>query len=264
MTIRKRNNALWTLTIISVASLAMSVVLLIAGVKAHHFVINSSGNPVFGYNTRAVIISLFAILIYVVVSSRFMLVKFEKTQSTEIVYLLLFTFAVLSDTVRLYVPFFGLYQAASSAVNAIGRALLFGRTLAPLSLIFAAAFSETRERTNTDRNCIILVGLAVAVSVTIPVNTAIIEQNFAPRWGEGHIVATITALLLFTAILSFFISAHTQGAPFRCPISVASLSLGYSMLCHCVSFFMLIAGTGALFCGTIFYLQELHKQYMWK
>lgn len=264
MTIKKRNNALWALTIISAVSLLVSVVMLIAGIKARHFVMNNTGNAVFGYNTVAVIASLFVLLSYVVVSSRFMLVKFEKTQSTEIVYLLLFTFAVLSDTVRLYVPFFDLYQAASSSVNAIGRTLLFGRTLAPLSLIFAAAFSDTRERTNTDRNFIILVGLAAAVSVAIPVNTAIIEHNFAPHWGGGHVVSTVIALLLTTAVVSFFISAYTQGSGFRCPIAVAALSLGYSLLCHAVSFFMLAVGGAALFCGTIFYLQELHKQYMWK
>lgn len=264
MTIKKRNNALWILMIIAIVSLASSFVFLLHGIITHRFAAGASGNIIFGYRTGAVYASLFLLLIFVAVSSRFMFVEFEKTQSTEIVYLLLFVFAVLCDTVRLYVPFFGLWQAASSAVNAIGRTLLFGRTLAPLSLIFAAAFSDARERTNTDRNFVILLGLSIAVSVVIPVNTAIIEHNFAPRWGEGHIVAAVIALLLLTAVASFFISSYTQGLGARCPLSVAAFCAGYALLCSASSYFVLVIGTAALFCGTAFYLIELHKQYLWK
>lgn len=272
MTIRTRNNALWMLMILSILSFITSIALLVYGtvnnriIGAMLFHTNTveKGNLIFGYRAGAVISSLFIMLIYVAVFSRFMFVEFEKTQSAQIVYLLPFTFAVLCDTVRLSVPFFNLYLAASSAVNAIGRTLLFARTLAPLSLIFAAAFSDTKERTNTDRNIAILLALSIAVSVAIPVNTAIIEKSFAPRWGEGHIVSNILTLMLLSAVLSFFISSIEQGGKAKAPLSVAALSLGYAILCHAASYFAVIIGTAAFFFGSALYLIELHKQYLWK
>lgn len=248
--------------ILSSIAICTSAVMLVHGIVTKRILLGNFS--ITGYQQGAVIASLFALLIYAAVLSRFMFVEFEKTQSTEIVYLILFTLAVLSDTVRLAVPFFGLWQAASSAVNAIGRTLLFGRTLAPLSLIFAAAFSDARERTNTNRNFVILLALSIALSVIIPVNTAVIEQNFAPRWGEGHVVSEVMTVMLLTAIVSFFISAHLQGLSLRCPIFVALLSIGYAILCNALSYFAAVIGAAALFCGTALYLIELHKQYLWK
>lgn len=274
MTIHTRNNALWALMLLALISVLSSAILLCHGVASGritnasrfmaHFTQGSEGNIVFGYRVGAVISSLFIMLVYVAVAARFMFVEFEKTQSAEIVYLIPFTFAVLCDTTRLAVPFFDLYLAASSTVNAIGRTLLFARTLAPLSLLFAAAFSDAKERTNTDRNIVVILALSIALSVVIPVNTAVIERTFAPRWGEGHIVSNVIGLLLFAAVLSFFISSHLQGLKAKGTLSVVALAAGYGLLCNATSYFAVVIGSAALFCGTAFYLVELHKQYLWK
>lgn len=262
MTIRTRNKALQTLFIICIILIIASAALLIRSMIIKHVL--PGPFEVKGYQRGAVIASAFLMLLYAAAASRLMLVQFEKTQSTEIVYFVLFLIAVLNDTARLCVPFFGLWKTASSAVNAIGRTVLFGRILAPLSLICAAAFSDPRERTNTNRNITLLFALSVAVSIAIPINTAVMEQNFAPRWGEGQVVSYAMAAILITAVLSFFISSYTQGQGFRSAIFVLMLIVGYVLLCNALTYFTAVIGGAALFLGTALYLTELHKQYLWK
>jgi hypothetical protein len=217
-----------------------------------------------GYNFKAVILSLFIFLIFVSASAYYIYIQFEKTQSTEIIFFSVFLCGCLAESIRLCIPLFNLWHSLSTFLIFTGRAVLFGRTLAPLALLFDAVFSGTEQRQYVERNIIILAVASIMIAMLIPLDTAIVLPNCCVRWGVGKAFLVIRMLILLTTAVSLFVNSFTMGNKEKGPYGFLVLAAGYEVCCYASSF--VAAGIGAvlLFSGTVVYLENLHRLYLWK
>ena len=217
-----------------------------------------------GYSFIATIASLFIFALYALLAVIYLSVEFEKTQSTEVIFFALFLVGCFSETARLCTPLFNLWHELSAFLLCTGRIVLFGRTLAPTTLLFGAVFSGTEARQHVERNLVILVVLSVMISMLMPLNTAVVLPNFCIKWGNGEAFIAIRALILAAAILSLFVNARSLGTKEASPLGFAAVAFGYEISCYATSYAAASAGGILLFGGTAVYLKSLHRKYLWQ
>jgi hypothetical protein len=217
-----------------------------------------------GYSFSAVILSLFIFLVYVSACIYYIYVQFEKTQSTEIIFFVLFLCGCLTESVRLYIPLFNLWHSLSTFLVFTGRLVLFGRTLAPLALLFDAVFSSIGQRQYVERNLIILLVVSIMMALLIPLDTAVVLPNCCVRWGEGRPFLIMRMLILIITAVSLFINSFTLGNKEKAPYGFLSLAAGYEICCYASSYPSAVTGCILLYAGTVVYLGDLHRQYLWK
>lgn len=271
MTLKSRNILLLLLLIISLCLLLADATLLFYNLYKGTFSTPDTfptqpvaGFFIKGYRFSAVILSLFIFLAYVSASVYYIYVEFEKTQSIEIIFFALFLCGCLTESVRLYIPLFNLWHSLSTFLIFTGRIVLFGRTLAPLALLFGAVFSGTEQRQYVERNLVILVVVSIMTALLIPIDTAVVLPNSCVKWGEGGTFLVMRILILVATGISLFINSYTMGNKGKAPYAFLVLGLGYEICCYASSYPAAAVGGGLLFGGTVVYLGSLHRQYLWK
>lgn len=271
MTIKYRNILLLILLIFSILLLLTDSTLLFynlyKGTLSGPDTFPAGNLPSFfikGYTFSAVLLTLFIFLIYVCVSVYYIYIEFEKTQSTEIIFFAVFLFGCLSESIRLCVPFFNLWHSLSTLLVFTGRVVIFGRTIAPLALLFDAVFSGTEQRQYVERNLIILFVVSIMISILMPLDTAIVLPNCCIRWGEGEAFLVIRLLILSVTAISLFINSFSLGNKEKAPYGFLALAAGYEICCYASSYIAAGVGGILLFAGTAVYLASLHNQYLWK
>ncbi|MCK9171021.1 MAG: hypothetical protein M0P01_11470 [Treponema sp.] len=271
MTIKSRNIFLLILLVTSLCFLLTDATLLFYNLYKGTFIppdtFFDQKMPFFfikGYRFSAVIFSLFIFLIYVSVWIYYIYVQFEKTQSTEIIFFALFLCGCLTESVRLYIPLFNLWHSLSTFLIFSGRLVIFGRTLAPLALLFDGVFSGIEQRQYVERNILILFVVSIMTALLIPLDTAVVLPNCCIRWGEGRAFLILRILVLTTTAVSLFINSFMLGNKEKAPYGFLALAAGYEICCYTTSYPAAAAGCLLLFAGTAVYLGDLHRQYLWK
>ncbi len=217
----------------------------------------------FEYKPLYTFIGIFILMTYVCITIMIIHHNFEKTQAPDIVYFLLFLFACLCDTTRILVPSFRLSGTFTLFLLKIGNIHLFARLLAPLALMGCAALSTEEFRQTTDRNCIILIIIAMFFAEFLPLNTAIILPNFCISY--GHVKAIKGFVLTISIVSTIALIAINKKNEYKQIISVGFviLTIGYSQIFYCYNIAGIILGTICLGTGTFIYLNEVHKHYLW-
>ncbi|MGP1458377.1 MAG: hypothetical protein ACTTKL_03610 [Treponema sp.] len=275
MTIKTRNTAILFITFFSLC-LILSAGLL-TGLKL------SSGSFVFPPNPRAygahtfmqdfiltqfhflpVALSVFVFTVYVFVSLLYVYVEFEKTQSTEVVYFSLFLIGCSLEAARLLFPLLDLWQRVSSVAVLSSRIVIFARTLAPLSLLFASVYSSSEYRQYTEQNVLILFIAALSLAMFAPLNTAEILPVCRIKTGYEPMFKTVQFLILGIAVAAHITKSAVSGKQKKLPAAVVLISAGYVILCSADNYIALAAGSAALISGTFLYLKNLHNKYLWQ
>ncbi|MBP3708924.1 MAG: hypothetical protein J6I73_00735 [Treponema sp.] len=207
---------------------------------------------------------MFLFLIFSSSAILYLYIQFEKTQSIEVIFFAVFLIGCTSEAMRLYVPFFNLWHSFSTFLIFIGRVVLFGRILAPAALLFDAVFSGTEQRQNVERNLVVLIVISIALSLLIPLNTAIVLPNFCVHWGSSKTFYIIRVLILVAAVLSVFVNTRTMGRKEKTSYGFLALTIGYEVCCLSTSVIAVIVGNLLLFVGTAVYLGSLHRRYLWQ
>ena len=271
MTIKTRNILLLVLLIVSLSLLLADSTLLFynlyKGTLTAPDTFPVKRVPIFftgGYSFSAVILSIFIFLIYAAISVFYVYFEFEKTQSTEIIFFAMFLVGCLSESLRLCIPFFNLWHTISSFLVFSGRIVIFGRTIAPLALLFVAVFSGTEQRQYVERNLIILIIVAVTIALLLPLDTVNVLPNCCVLWGFSSAFLVVRILVLAATALSLFINSFAMGRTEKTPYGFLGLAVGYEICCYSSSYASLIPGAALLFAGTAVYLGSLHSQYLWK
>ena len=118
-------------------------------------------------------------------------------------------------------------------------------------------------RQSTDRNCIILIIIAMFFSEIIPLNTAVILPNFCISYGYVKAIRGFTLLVGAVSTISLFYTNHKNEYKQTMTIGFILLCMGYSLIFYSYNLASLIAGTILLGIGTYLYLNEVHKHYLW-
>ena len=210
-----------------------------------------------------VVLSIFIFIVYVFVSLLSINVEFEKTQSTEIVYFSLFLIACSFESARLLFPLFALWQRASSAAVLSSRIVIFARTLAPLSLLFASVYGSSEYRQYTEQNVLILFIAALSLAMFAPLNTAEILFVCRIKTGYESMFSIMQFIVLAIAVAAHITKSVVSGKQKKLPAAAALISAGYVMVCGASNYLLLAAGSAALILGTFLYLKNLHNKYLW-
>jgi len=218
------------------------------------------------YNFISIICSIFVLSIYVPLAVFFIVRFFGKTQSTEIIFFILFLTGVLFESLRFYMISKGLWITFSDKLISIGKLILFGRTLVSLSFLFAALMSQSNQRQGIVRNLFIITAFSIIISILTPLNTSRILSTGMIEIGFSRMYSIFKLLIVLVTIVAFNNNAHRQDKVGFTWISVSFFSIitGYTILIHSDCFLLLSLGIVFLIFGTLKYLVTIHEIYLWK
>lgn len=214
-------------------------------------------------NFQAIVISIFALILYSFAFFLYMDISFEKTQSTEIIYFSLFLTGCLVEGIRILFPLMNLWNSGSVSLIIITKILLSARFFSPLCLLFLVIYSNYESRQYVEQNVVILFFSAAGGAICCPLNTDSILPIGYIQTGLQNQFFGMRIVILLVALISLIIKAKQSHLNYKFTIGFAFLIIGYLMLIQTYNYALLIFGTAFLVSGTIFFLKDLHSQYLW-
>ena len=269
MTIRFRNRLTFVFFIITFTTFLLSAFLtwyqyLTVGITLPEVFIKSpSSNFLLRYNPYIVFSTMSFEMIYVCITTMIIYHSFEKTQAPDIAFFLIFLAACLFDATRFVIPVFQISGTYSKLLLKVRNIHLFARLLAPLALLGNTIMSTDDFRQHTDRNCLIIIIVALFFSEMIPLNTAVILPNFCISYGYVKAIRGFSLLVCIVSAISLFNTNRKNEYKQIMTIGFILLCIGYTLIFYCYNILSLAAGTLFLGIGTYLYLNEVHKHYLW-
>lgn len=270
MTIKTRNLSTLILFFISIAIFLANVILLVYTISSGIFTFpeNTQQKIFFQFTSNkytfiSAVISIFIFMLYVSTITICFVILFEKTHSTEIIFFSMFLIACLFESFRILIPFMNLWNSFSLIATISGRAVIFGRMLAPISLLASVVASSSEQRQNVERNIAILVILSLISTWFLPLDST--HPSVTCIFPCGSIVfSSVRVLIIATVATSQILNTISFGMGMQYAVSLIVLSVGYLVLCITFSIFTLVFGTLLLSSGSALYLKNLHAQYLWR
>ena len=269
MTIKSRNRFNLIFICIAIVVAVMQTALFIYQIISKTFTVPEVYNPdpsatfLLKFNPIYVLIGIFLLNLYVIASAIYIHIQFEKTQSTEVIYFLIFLIACLCDTTRILLPLFQVANSYSRVLMHVAYLPLFARILAPLSFLGIAVLSTEEARHNVNRNTAFIIIASLFFAKLIPFNTAIILPNFCVSYGYTSTVRYVSFFICLASISTIAISNKKGNSSQKTTIGFALICIGYSALFYCYNLFNLVIGVFCLGYGSFLYLHELHNLCLW-
>mgnify|MGYP007070190153 CR=1 FL=1 len=278
MTLRTRNRFLLAMDIIAtivfsifLASFIFFVIKLgFSTIPSLHRIFNLGETNIIVKNSPlASMLSRLILPFYVALFGLFIYISFEKTKSSEIIYLSVYFVACAMQGISILIPVFQLWEISSVILIFIGRVALAGQILASIAILLLTLTTGNENldsvENNTDRN--VWIGLCVSLffASILPINTTKITSNFWLTTGFDIELFILFLMILLVSIVVFSIYTYKNSIKFfRSPaLYVSILELGYFFLTECDNYLFLTLGTVFLFLGTYFFLHFLRRKYLW-
>lgn len=269
MTIKTRNRLNISLFIFSLVFLAANIIIFLFSIYTKSFspeifeAGSTSKDFLIRYNPIIVIASLFFQIIYVCVTSFMLYRVFEKTQGSDISYFFLFLISLIANSIRIWIPLFNMVNTYSNLLIFCGNCLVFSKLLMPLSLLFAVVMSDVDQRQDLEKNIFLLLIGCIFFAKIIPLNTSNICPNFEVDYGYRTVIRVAAILITFATLIALFFNNKQHFYTQLTTIGLALIILGTFILFNSTNLLKLIISFFLLLFGNIFYLKELHKQYLW-
>ena len=229
-----------------------------------YFTTEPSGFFRFKYNVLYVYIGSIFLVLYTITTSIYVWLGFEKTQSSEVVYILLFLASFLFDSCRILVPFYYSDGPHSNFIFTLGTCTLLARILAPMALLSLNIFTSEEERQNTERNLLMIFVCAMTFAFFIPLNTSKIYSNFTIYYSfYKALISTSVTIIVLTIFVNFIKQLKNKGSQ-AITIGYGLLSFGYLITYDSSNLLKLVSGCSFMIIGTIIYLKSLHNSYMFE
>lgn len=267
MIIKIRNRIFLAITMISISIFVTMA--LFTGLQIFNKIITfpeiqfTLSNILLKPNIFSTIISIFILLLYAIFALFYINIHFEKTQSSEIIYFVLFLSAILLEFVRLYIPCLNLWKSTSIITIIISKIVLFSRILSPMALLYISIQNLPEHRKNVDQNLIILIIASAIIAVFVPVNSEIMTDNARLKFGFENQFFIFWIIITFVTFLSLIQTDFSENSHTKIPFVFLLLAAGYKILTSTNIFALVLAGTFLLISGTSVFLKELHKKYLW-
>lgn len=210
-------------------------------------------------------LTLSAAVLYALIVSTLIYFSFEKTQSPEIIFFVLFVLSFVFEILRLMVPLRALYDFPMVLLVIGARILIFGRFFGVLSLFASSVYAAGL---NFQKQGTIIFGIVIItliISLGVPVDGASWDTSFTMISGYSSVFRLAEIGILSMAVLSFLVGAYTRDAGEYLYITLGALlvSLGRSFLLSADSWAAPLPGMIMLILGTWFITQRLHQVYLW-
>ena len=268
MTIKTRNGSLLIFSFIAIASFLIHGGLFVwasfndtifqpqSPIRIYEF--NLGG--IFSYSFTSSIVAILVLAFLAPLLSLAVVRGFEKTQSLEIVLFIGILASLLMESVRIYIPYYGLWKSYSKSLAYIGKIIIGARLLFPLSLFFAQLFHAQEHNQNAERNLALLFVLTSLIAFFYPVNSGIITTSNTVLWGLRKFFITARVLIMMTTFVSMLIEGYNTGikANYTKALGALAFFFGHLILSSADSVFTLAAGLIVFLAGCMIYLKSIH------
>ncbi|WP_428770908.1 hypothetical protein V1L52_03440 [Treponema sp. HNW] len=217
-------------------------------------------------NYPAVFLSRFLLSLFIPAVGFAIYFNFEKTQSLEVLFFSAFLIGFLGETFTLCIPLFGLTAGYSTILRFIGQAAFFGEMEVLLAIIIQAVIASGSENRDSDKYLGLIIVSALIFSTIIPLNTSVLKDYMRIHFGSKDLLATIRIIFSICAFLALLLSSKSkESADYKkASFNFLFICCGYILLLECLSFAFLISGAALLIAGTVRFLKNMHRYYMWK
>ncbi|MCQ2588901.1 MAG: hypothetical protein MJ179_00600 [Treponema sp.] len=269
MTLKNRNRTILALLWISIGFLLINSLILFYAVCYGPMPFSSLYNVqnhtffLFASQPLYLIIGIFIQNLFAIVGCFVLYRSFVKTQSTEVIFFTLFLFAVLSDVVRLWIPALELQKNYSALYMFCGNTSLFSILLVPSSLLLMVIVSYTEQKQENEKIVAIFLLIIATTAVYIPLNTSRILHNYAVDYPFKKTIIAVTVLsnAITLAINYFYNKSRTYNQ--KTTVGLLLIMIGIHSVKHSINIVILLIAIILLTFGSIFYIKELHNQYLW-
>lgn len=269
MTIKTRNRLNISLFVFSLVFLAANIIIFLFSIYSNSFSLGTIENSLIKrpflirYNPIIVISSLFFQIIYVCVTSFMLYRVFEKTQATDVSYLFLFLISLIANSLRIWIPLFGMVNTYSNLLIFCGNCVVFSKLLMPLSLLFAVVMGNVEQRQDLEKNIFLLLVGCIFFAEIIPLNTANICMNYEVDYSYRNVIKSAAILISLATLVALFFNNRQRFYTQFTTIGLCLIIIGTFILFNSTNLLALIASFLFLLAGNILYFKELHKQYLW-
>ena len=190
---------------------------------------------------------------------------FEKTQSPEILFIVLFAASFSPEALRLILPLGRVYEIPSFYSLMASRIILFCRYFGIFSL-FAASVHAAGYESQKQRTVILsIVVTTLVIALGVPIDTQTWDSSLNMITGYLPMFTLIEAGTFLITTVSFFIAAWSRGCREFIFIGAGSALafIGRNILLSADSWAGLPAGLVLLGTGTWLICTFLHKIYLW-
>ncbi len=273
MTIRARNRLFLFLFIASLLYCLFNVTLfVISAVKGTLSEPERIVRPLilfgrfFPYRSTATLAGIIMACVYVPVTMAFLYFSFEKTQSQEVIYFAAYLIGCMCESSRLLMPVSGMWRTTSLQLILVGRVVLAGRILAPLSLLFASLFSGMDQRQFVERNFVILFLLAGVIALIYPIDTMYTTSTYIVQYGYSMLFNVIEVLVFLSTLFTLIIQTLLNPSAEQTKLCIGYIIMiaGYGCITRTDNFVYLGLSLVFLPLGTTLYLKGIHSQYLWR
>ena len=188
---------------------------------------------------------------------------FEKTQGSDISYFFLFLISLIANSIRIWIPLFGMLDTYSNLLVFCGNCVIFSKLLMPLSLFFSVAMSNVYQRQDLEKNSFLLIIGCIFFAQIIPLNTANTCMNFEVDYSYRTVIKIAAILVAVATLIALFFNNRQRFYTQFTTIGLGLIITGTFILFNSTNLLKLIISFFLLLFGNIFYLKELHKQYLW-
>jgi hypothetical protein len=213
----------------------------------------------------AVHCSIAAAVLYSFLSMVLIYHFFEKTQSSEILFVGLFAASLSLEALRLILPLGWVYEIPSPYLLMASRMMLFGRYFGLFSLFTASVYAVDLE-VQRQRNVVAIISvITLVIALGVPIDTQTWDSSLTMLYGYTAMFRLVeTGIFLITAI-SFFVASWVRGSREFIFIGTGSILafLGRNILLNTDSWAGLPGGLLLVAIGTWLICTKLHKIYLW-
>jgi hypothetical protein len=275
MTIATRNHFIRAATIVSFVLAAISVIGTIF-ILAHHGLPATepgrrpidalSGFFLTRWNPVATVAAIGIFPILSLAGLLYVLFAFEKTQTVEITFFAAAIFVLSLESLRIFVPLYGLWVHANFFSAAISRAVIFCRIFVLLALLASAIFTTGETIQQVGPSLFLLAFFSLSLANVMPINSGGMTSTFMiPTGFRGSLVSLLSLLGVLT-LVSYLVLGKTRGIP-EYGDSAGGIFLflvGYALLALCDSWLFFAAGALLISVGSWVYLDRIHRYYLWQ
>ena len=209
--------------------------------------------------------SIFAMVLFSMVSIVFVHYFFEKTLSPEILYVVLFAASFSIEALRLILPLSRVYDIPSLNMLMVSRIILFCRYFGIFSLFTASVYAVGFEAQKQLNVLIVITVVTLIITLGVPIDNDAWDSGMNMITGYVPMFRLIEIGTFFITTMSFFIAAWLRGSREFAFIGTGSVLvfLGRHILLHADAWAALPAGLLFLAAGTWLICTRLHKIYLW-
>jgi hypothetical protein len=219
----------------------------------------------FGTNLLATHYGILALVFFAFFSILLSYFSFEKTQSPEILFVVLFAASFSLESLRLIIPLGRTYEVPSLYMLMAARIILFGRYFGLFSL-FTASVYAVGFKAQKQRNVITIIAVITLIIVLgVPIDTQAWDSSLNMITGYTSMFRLIETGAFLITTISFFIAAWLRSEQDFIFIGVgtALAFVGRNILLNAVTWAGLPFGLLFLAAGTWLICVRLHKIYLW-